>query len=164
MIKLAEVARFLGISDKAAYNNLVWFSEKIFYNLLATIDGKVYTTDEIFAEIQEEHKNLYSLIVDKNTVLGNAKASMPLHNKPSIYFLVDRDEIAYIGQSTNFANRVMTHQREKTFDRMYLAPTYKPDLNRVERININHHNPRQNNYYYCNEHIFRQVLRSCCFV
>lgn len=64
---------------------------------------------------------------------------------PGVYFLCHGDEVVYVGQSVNPMGRVATHVDEglKTFDRVYLLPTPKHELNDVEAAFIRTLRPRQ---------------------
>lgn len=51
---------------------------------------------------------------------------------PAIYFLCHGDEVVYVGQSTNMVGRIITHQADKVFDRVYFLRTPESDLEHVE--------------------------------
>ena len=71
--------------------------------------------------------------------------TLPHYNMtPAIYFLVEEDEVVYIGQSTNPASRVTAHGSTKIFDRVFLLPVPRSALNGVEGALIRLLQPKLN--------------------
>lgn len=75
-------------------------------------------------------------LINFNEIIKN---KTPLTNDYNIYFLIDKDEIVYIGQSfRGFSNRVSVHKKEgKIFDSIYVI-NYKNNkyLNDYEALYI----------------------------
>ena len=65
---------------------------------------------------------------------------------PCVYFLVDVDEIVYVGKSVNIYNRISGHQSEgeKIYTRVLYIPVYEGDLDKVERGFIDSLDPKYN--------------------
>lgn len=66
-----------------------------------------------------------------------------------IYFLCNSDEVVYVGQSSNIAQRVKSHIDVKSFDRVYALPVPSKELNDVEAAFIKYLQPRYNGYVVC---------------
>lgn len=65
---------------------------------------------------------------------------------PGIYFLIDGQEIVYVGQSMNLPLRIDQHRREsrKTFDRFTVYPCPEKLLDKLERHYIHVFRPKYN--------------------
>ena len=71
-------------------------------------------------------------------------ASMPWDNMSGVYFLVEGDEIVYVGQAVNVYARISQHALTKTFSRYAFVPC-KPDmLDRLESLYIHVLRPKLN--------------------
>lgn len=62
----------------------------------------------------------------------------------AVYFLVDRGEVVYVGQSVNFLRRVLKHMEKKVFDRAFYVPTPMADLVATEKKYIRRFRPKYN--------------------
>lgn len=65
--------------------------------------------------------------------------------QPGVYFLCKGAEVVYVGQSVTPSSRVGAHtnDRQKDFDRVYLLPVPKSELDNVEAAFIHHLRPAQ---------------------
>lgn len=74
------------------------------------------------------------------------KASIPFSFVSGVYFLIQADEIVYVGQSVNVMSRIAQHRRdgEKDFDSFNAVPCKPEDLDRLEELYINAFVPRFN--------------------
>ena len=63
---------------------------------------------------------------------------------PAIYFLLDKDEIVYVGRSKNAMSRIQTHQKDKYFDSYAIFPVDKNRLIDTEIAMIALYRPRYN--------------------
>jgi len=63
-----------------------------------------------------------------------------------VYFLVDGDEVVYVGQSTNIMGRVASHEAnpDKVFDRVFYIEVDRSSLGHVERKYIRELKPKYN--------------------
>ncbi len=54
--------------------------------------------------------------------------------QPGVYFLCSNNRVVYVGQSTAPSNRIESHRQQKgdVFDRVFLIPVPKSELNEVE--------------------------------
>lgn len=69
-----------------------------------------------------------------------------------VYFLMLKREIVYVGQSTNIANRIGQHAKEKEFDRVRFIRCDREHLNKVEGFFIDLLQPRLNGTVYTGCH------------
>ncbi len=104
-----------------------------------------------------ELKALRDAVIASNRLKQNAKTFMvasELHSEQDIvntsfsaaptsgiYFLIQKDQIVYVGQSTNVHVRVTEHAREKLFDRINVIECAAKDLNKLEMLYIKKFNP-----------------------
>lgn len=70
-------------------------------------------------------------------------ASMPWKAQSGIYFLVDKEDVVYVGQSVNVHQRIAQHT-EKQFDRYAFVPCDVGHLNILESLYIHCLRPRLN--------------------
>ena len=71
------------------------------------------------------------------------KAAIPWHTASGVYFLVDGDEVVYVGQSVNIYNRIPQHH-DKKFDRYMYVPCKPELLNALESLYIHCFRPKLN--------------------
>ena len=71
------------------------------------------------------------------------KASLPWKEATGVYFLIDADEIVYVGQSVNIYSRISTHW-DKKFDRYAYVPCEPETLDRLESLYIHFLSPKIN--------------------
>lgn len=72
-----------------------------------------------------------------------AEASLPWANASGVYFLLDGDEVVYVGQSVNVYSRIGQHTG-KRFDRYAFVPCPIDALDRLESLYIHCLRPRLN--------------------
>ena len=63
---------------------------------------------------------------------------------PGVYFLLQDEEVIYVGQSTDIPSRVLSHRRSKDFDRYATMPVPRGWLSEVEAEYILHYQPELN--------------------
>lgn len=72
---------------------------------------------------------------DRATVL---QASLPCGSMCGVYFLIDKGEVVYVGQSLDVLNRLSKHMRGgRRFERFAFIACKKEDLDELERLYIN---------------------------
>ena len=98
-------------------------------------------------ELEKNNPHLnFSLWKDKNAILKNSEPIEILKERFYIYFLIQENEIVYIGQTDNFVTRLKNHQKRITFDRYSVQPlecTLK-EVKLIESQLILHHKPCEN--------------------
>ena len=71
--------------------------------------------------------------------------SLPV-NLTGVYFLLDNEEVVYIGQSVNIFSRILDHQRgNKKFTDFKYIECEKEELNRLEYMYYQKYNPTKYN-------------------
>ena len=63
---------------------------------------------------------------------------------PCVYFLIDKSQIVYVGQSANLPARLHAHRMEKNFDRALYMPIDNGRLAEIERFFIETLTPKYN--------------------
>jgi hypothetical protein len=72
-----------------------------------------------------------------------AEASLPWSRASGVYFLLDGDEIVYVGQAVNVYSRIGQHTN-KRFDRYAFVPCAVNELDKLESLYIHCLRPRLN--------------------
>jgi hypothetical protein len=72
------------------------------------------------------------------------ETSMEIPKTCGIYFLINNNEIVYVGQSINIHQRLQKHLYEKQFDKINIIPCERFELNRMESLYINKFKPKLN--------------------
>lgn len=68
-------------------------------------------------------------------------AASPWHGASGVYFLIENEEIVYIGQSTNVFQRIGEHFRNKKFSRYAYIPCVAQGLDILESLYIHLYRP-----------------------
>lgn len=77
-------------------------------------------------------------------ILGQLKEMNGDPHGSCVYFLIDKKEVVYIGQSRSLASRVESHRQNKVFDRILYLPCPEDNLNDVESSLIRKFRPKYN--------------------
>lgn len=72
-----------------------------------------------------------------------AQAALPWAKAIGVYFLLDGDEVVYVGQSVSVYSRILQHT-DKLFDRYAFVPCAVDALDRLESLYIHFLRPRLN--------------------
>jgi len=72
------------------------------------------------------------------------KRSVAYRDFPTIYFLIDLNEIIYVGQSVNPIRRMSEQRRIRVFDAVYFLSCLEEDLDELEQLYIDKFKPRDN--------------------
>ena len=83
--------------------------------------------------------------MDKNTIIESARL-LDWNTYSGIYYLIDTDEIVYIGQSVNVMARIAAHvlEGEKKFTHYYVVEAHPQKLDELEAEAIMLHLPKYN--------------------
>lgn len=113
-------------------------------NMMQQIKGKAADFEfKVFADIAQRFDTLPPKSI--SNITGLTELTHMLY--PSgVYFLVQDDEVVYVGQSINPLSRISTHIKEKAgkFDKSYFLAVPKHMLDAVEGGFINLLNPKLN--------------------
>lgn len=80
-------------------------------------------------------------LLDEQTIVSIAREFPVICG---VYFLVDDNEIVYVGKSANVYKRACQHLTEKTWTKIAVLPIPQDRLDEVEQAYINHFAPRLN--------------------
>lgn len=72
-----------------------------------------------------------------------AESAKPWSNASGVYFLLDGNEVVYVGQSVNVYSRISQH-KDKLFDRYAYVPCRVESLDALESLYIHFLRPRLN--------------------
>lgn len=78
-----------------------------------------------------------------------------------IYFLLDKGEVCYVGQSSRGLIRALSHTKDKDFDEIKIISTKKENLDKKEAFYILKYNPKYNGslpYYISIKTIKRRLI------
>jgi len=93
-----------------------------------------------------ETMNAVSAALTGKNLLRNdeiAQAAMPYARTSGVYFLVNGNEVVYVGQAVNVYSRIERHP-DKQFDRYAFVPCAVEMLDRLESLYIHYLRPRLN--------------------
>jgi hypothetical protein len=74
-------------------------------------------------------------------------SSCPWKGASGVYFLIENNEIVYIGQSNNVFQRIGEHFRKKRFSRYVYIPCAEDGLDILESLYIHIFNPKLNGIF-----------------
>ena len=92
--------------------------------------GRVMEFDEIAFSFGL--KNLYS----EQEIVASSRLYSDLDRACGVYFLIDRGEVVYVGQSVNVFSRMREHSKSKKFDSYVYINCSKGDLDILESLYI----------------------------
>ena len=92
--------------------------------------GRVMEFDEI--SFSFGLKNLYS----EQEIVNSSRLYGDLESVCGVYFLIDRGEVVYVGQSVNVFSRMREHSKSKKFDSYVYINCSKGDLDILESLYI----------------------------
>lgn len=96
---------------------------------------------ELFCKVSAEITNKTLLSADEIV-----KSSQSWDKAMGVYFLIDQNEIVYVGQSVNIYSRITQHAVDKIFDRYAFVPCLKEHLDKLESLYIHFLQPKLNGF------------------
>lgn len=107
--------------------------------------GDGFIEDELFDSIVSVYNsNMDSLLLHQQ-IIEMKSPYVPVCNKPCVYFLFDRTELVYIGQSVQLLGRLQQHiQDRKIFDEVSYVFVNQKQLLFIESFYIYRHKPKHN--------------------
>ena len=116
--------------------------------------------DGLRDQIDELEKRLAALQREENLILASARLtgrtllransiveqSLPWGRESGVYFLIDNNEVVYVGQSVNIYARIAQHT-DKRFTHYAVIPCQPESLNKLESLYIHLLTPRLNGSY-----------------
>ena len=101
------------------------------------------SVDIIQEKVLDRYTHYSMMIVD--TPQYSKNPTIPFNRFSCVYFLMQGDYVAYVGQSTHLGARVAQHVvAGKQFDAISFVLVDTDDLLIAEAFNITHHNPSLN--------------------
>lgn len=86
---------------------------------------------------------------------------IPFTKGARVYFLMQDDYVAYVGQTMHLAARIATHVSDgKVFDSVAYKDVCGKDAVMIEAFNINYHNPELNQEADTATCLLRRVAKS----
>lgn len=143
------------IAAKSTAKRLANLAEKKNKKLIAQnrVDGLCDQIDELEKRLaglqREENLRLASPKLTGGTLLSPndiVKAAMPWGRESGVYFLVDNNDVVYVGQSVNVYARIAQHT-DKRFTHYAIIPCQIELLNKLESLYIHLLRPRFNGNY-----------------
>lgn len=121
---------------------------------------KIQKAQPLDIKIISNEKPIHSRIPESIFPLSKKLNTLKLHLGACIYFLIKGTEVVYVGQSTNFHNRIAQHLSDKDFDGVFYMNLPEESLNDVEQALIWHLKPVYNRTSYGESHCghFNEVL------
>lgn len=162
---LKEIAAYFGIDDPAqVYQIILDYCNTNARMLLCSCDA-------VFRQAADEIYRTHDMLSGDGYVfpVSVPQAVVPITRSPHIYFLMDGNEVVYIGQTEWLLSRVATHIRgshstkEKQFDGVCVYPVSRDRMSFLEMLNIRHYRPKYNKDIYPNTYYFAKVLECCAF-
>jgi len=111
-------------------------------NRIAKVFADEFTLDSIDL-VREGFANYLNVIVEHPC--DSKSSEIPFSKFNCVYFLMDGDYVAYVGQTSHLSARVSTHVADgKEFDSVSWVCVESSEMLLVEAFNIAHHNPSLN--------------------
>lgn len=109
---------------------------------IAKIFADEFTMESI--ELVREGFNDYMDEIVKDPSIAKTN-KIPFNKFNCVYFLMDGDYVAYVGQTSHLSARISTHVSDgKEFDSVSWIHVESSELLLIEAFNISHHNPSLN--------------------
>lgn len=102
-----------------------------------------------------------SYLIDINSV-NHLFIELDSKELTGIYFLKQKDQLVYIGQTTKGVSRILEH-KDKEFDKFYFIKCDKKDLNKIEGINILNYKPKLNRDIFCYKDKTINEISTICY-
>jgi hypothetical protein len=80
-------------------------------------------------------------------------------NDACVYFLLDQDEVVYIGQTLR-ENRPFNHEKDKKFTDVYFMPVKSPYHFKIEKSLLSKYRTKYNKQYYAQKINYVQISNS----
>lgn len=108
---------------------------------------KIASLEVVLDSLQRmELMNMVSAAITNKAILRAdeiAKAALPWKKASGVYFLLDGDEVVYVGQAVNVYSRIAQHTN-KQFDRYAFVPCAVEMLDKLESLYIHWLRPKLN--------------------
>ena len=132
--------RQANIAKRKAEREAMELQENVLYQKIKAMESKLANLEALGAM-----QNLSDKITGKALLRHDqiVESSRPWQQASGVYFLIDEDEIVYVGQSVNIYARIPMHH-DKKFDRYSYVPCNPRMLNILESLYIHTLQPKLN--------------------
>lgn len=161
IIKLSDIATEFRIRDDKIIELINEWQEIKNIKVLGIDNGIVVVLPSFVEEIRKQKAFVESFIFPYEQVLKSIIRNDRDYNQSYIYFLLDKSEIVYIGQTVDLKTRLNSHVKDKEFDQVAAVQVFKGYLNIAEYINIDYHNPRINTTRWGSKSFLKRILELC---
>jgi hypothetical protein len=162
-ISLTKIAEYFNVREEKAYNIISQWQKdknlKVLYQ--PDVQSNIYISKAFYSELQKQKEFMDGFICDHNTIKRNIISFDREYNKAYVYFLIENDEIIYIGQSVDLLRRIETHSKDKEFDQVSIYQVHENYLDIAEMINIVTYNPRLNSQKWGNGTFLKRIIDMC---
>jgi len=161
---IKELCKYFNKPVYDIYKKLLKMSNKYSIKVMnQSEDGEIYISSEYFDKIVNFLNDNMKLIPDMNTIREKASETIPFKKDEYIYFLLNNNELIYIGQTVNMSMRISTHLSSKEFNRVYYFTISEDQKSLVESLCINEYKPIHNITNKDNDIILEHVLDSIIY-
>ena len=124
------------------YNILLRAGNKYGIKVLYETDEKTFISKELFDTLKQYKENISDSVPSIDTIRENATNSVPFKDSKYVYYLLDGNDLIYIGLTTNPARRIGQHITTKPVTRAFCIET--EDYEILESFSINQYMPELN--------------------
>ena len=151
-ISYKTIARYFNIDQKKVREFILRYCKD---QIIIKTKEKLFVSNEFFNKLIGIDNNSRKYLIKHPCIQLNKQ-----YNKlyPCIYFLFNKYNLVYIGQSRDVIARLKGNKREKIFDSFLFINVPHSYLTLVELININYHKPPLNKRISNKTEIFRQKI------
>jgi predicted GIY-YIG superfamily endonuclease len=158
MILISQLASDFELSIKDIHKILLSYSNQESFQVLSYKDSQYFLHQQIYEDINYIAESIRKDIISEEEILSAARAEIPFETRPYLYFLLQDDTLVYIGMSVDLPNRISTHNKDKTFNKVASFKRGK-GIELIEKINIMHYNPIYNKDILTQEMWLRTILK-----
>lgn len=143
--ELKKLAKKIKINPNTCKKAILDFSNKNGVKLLHELNGEIIIPTLLYKDLINMEVHLNSLLTPYSEIINQKSNKIPFSHNGYIYYLFNNDELVYIGQSTNLAQRIGAHYRsEKIFDEVYAEEIIASKLMITEALYIYRDIPKGN--------------------
>ena len=145
-ININELKRHFKVDEDTIFRILKRFSDKHKVKALHKHENSIYTSQEYFDMIINEENAVANELIPIDDIINSASDKMSINSTNIIYFLINSNELVYIGQTTKALSRIGEHQynSDKIFNKIFYIDVPQHKLDQVEMSYIITYNPPKN--------------------
>lgn len=158
MTKLSSISDLFSLREEKAQEIIKDWELKNNYKVLYAAKSKTVYLEKGFSDELIEAKKFFDNLIChdiKSHLLQPGRE----YNQAYVYFLLDGEDIVYIGQTVNLLGRLNEHRRDKDFNQAAATQVHKSLLDLAEQANITHYYPRLNSAIWKPKSILKNILK-----